>query len=48
MVEFDRNDIQRKLKLTEYIVMERAKKKLLYQKVKNAFKSSLENLNKKE
>jgi hypothetical protein len=47
MVEFDRNDIQRKLKLTEYIVMERAKKKLLYQKVTNAFKSSLENLGKK-
>ena len=48
LVEFDRNDIQRKLKLTEYIVMERAKKKLLYQKVKNVFKSSLENIGKKE
>ena len=42
IAEFDRNDIQRKLKLTEYIVMERAKKKLLYQKVKNI----LENLGK--
>ena len=48
LVEFDRNDIQRKLKLTEYIIMERAKKKLLYQKAKNIFKSSLENLGKKE
>ena len=46
LMEFDRNDIQRKLKLTELIVMERAKKKLLYQKAEENFKSSLEKIGK--
>jgi len=42
LIEFDRNDIQRKMKLTEFVVMERAKKKMLFQKVEEKFKSSLE------
>ena len=45
-MEFDRNDIQRKMKLTELIVMERAKKKILFQKAEENFKSSLENIGK--
>ena len=46
LMEFDRNDIQRKMKLTELIVMERAKKKLLYQNLEENFKSSLEKISK--
>ena len=46
LMEFDRNDIQRKMKLTELIVMERAKKKILFQKAEENFKSSLENIGK--
>jgi len=44
--EFDRNDIQRKMKLTELIVMERAKKKLLYEKAEEDFKNSLKKIGK--
>ena len=33
--EFDRNDIQRTLKLTEFVVLERAKKKYLFENIKN-------------
>ena len=46
LLEFDRNDIQRKLKLTEFVVMERAKKILLLQKAKNKFISRLDKINK--
>ena len=48
LIEFDRNDIQRRLKLTEFVVMERAKKQLKYMNAKNKFKSSLERIRKKE
>ena len=47
LIEFDRNDIQRKLKLTEFVVMQRAKKKLFIQKVKNKYMNTIAN-NKKE
>ena len=48
LIEFDRNYIQRRLKLTEYVFMEMAKKKLQYLNAKNKFKSSLERIGKKE
>ena len=48
MIEFDRNDIQRKLKLTEFVVMERAKKKLKFQNIKNTFVNILKNIKKNE
>ena len=48
MMEFDRNDIQRKLKLTELVVMERAKKKLLFQKAKNNIVDILQKIKKKD
>ena len=48
LIEFDRNDIQRKLKLTEFVVMERAKKKLQFQKANNSFINILDRLKKKE
>ena len=48
MMEFDRNDIQRKLKLTEFVVMERAKKKLLFQKAKNNIIDILKRIKKKD
>ena len=44
LIEFDRNDIQRRLKLTEFVVMERAKKKLLLQKAKDTFMNSLDKI----
>ena len=47
LIEFDRNDIQRKLKLTEFVVMQRAKKKLFIQKIKNKYMNTITN-NKKE
>jgi hypothetical protein len=47
LIEFDRNDIQKKLKLTEFVVMERAKKILLLQKAKNTLMKVLnENIKK--
>ena len=48
LIEFDINYIQRRLKLTEYVFMEMAKKKLQYLNAKNKFKSSLERIGKKE
>ena len=48
MMEFDRNDIQRKLKLTELVVMERAKKRLLFQKAKNNIIDVLKRIKKKD
>lgn len=48
LIEFDRNDIQRKLKLTEFVVMERAKKKLQIQMAKNRFISFLDRIKNKE
>ena len=47
IMEFDRNDIQRKLKLTEFVVMEMAKKKLQILKAQNEFKNILELIKKK-
>ena len=47
LIEFDRNDIQRKLKLTEYVVMERSKKKLMFQNVKNTITNILKTIKKK-
>ena len=47
LIEFDRNDIQKKLKLTEFVVMERAKKILLLQKAKNTFMKVLNESTKK-
>ena len=47
-MEYDINDIQRKLKLTEFIVMERAKKQMILQNTDINFKSSLEKIGKKE
>ena len=46
LMELDRDYIQRKLKLTEFVVMERAKKNLLYEKVRNNFINSLESIGK--
>ncbi len=40
LMEFDRNDIKKKLKLTEFVVMQRAKKLLLFQKVKESLDDS--------
>ena len=43
--EFDRNDIQRTLKLTEFVVMERAKKKYLFRSAKNNYTSIIKRIN---
>ena len=47
LAEFDRVDIQRKSKLTEFVVMEMAKKKLQLLKAQNEFKNILELIKKK-
>lgn len=43
-VEFDRNDIQRSAKLTEFVVMEKAKKKFLFENAKINFVNILEKI----
>ena len=44
--EFDRVDIQRKTKLTEFVVMEMAKKKYLFENVQNNYVNILKRINK--
>ena len=44
LAEFDRVDIQRKLKLTEFVVMERAKKKYLFENAKNNYVNILKKI----
>ena len=44
MAEFDRTDIQRKLKLTEFVFMERAKKKYLFESAKSNYVTVLKKI----
>ena len=44
MAEFDRTDIQRKLKLTEFVFMERAKKKYLFESAKSNYVTVLKRI----
>ena len=44
LAEFDRVDIQRKLKLTEFVVMERAKKRYLFENAKNNYVNILKKI----
>ena len=43
-VEFDRNDIKRSAKLTEFVVMEKAKKKFLFENAKINFVNILKKI----
>ena len=44
LAQFDRVDIQRKLKLTEFVVMQRAKKKYLFENAKNNYTTILKKI----
>lgn len=44
LAEFDRNDIKKKFKLTEFVVMERAKKKFLFESAKNNYVTILKKI----